>query len=601
MRFTGRFPGKGVSAVAARLKRRNTKKPESLFTSIFSLTPDPIAVSSLKTGRIVNANPAFARWTGYSPEEFTGASTMELGLWVEPRDRGAIIEALETGGEINGVEVAMRQRSGRIRNVLCSAGVIRIGRMRYLLTIIHDITERRGAEEALRESEQEFKDLAEQSITGIYVIQNGAIIYANLGFAAMLGYTVEEVVGRLTIKDIVFPEDWPLVKENIRKRISGEVASVHYEFRVVTGNGSTRDAEVYSSRTLYGGKPAIIGTCIDITERKQTERALKESRQRFRDLVETLYDWVWEVDSQGRYTYASPQIKNVLGYGPEEVIGRTPYDLMAPAEAERVAGNFGHLIRQAKPILALENVNIHKDGHLVVLETNGLPFYDTAGNLEGYRGTDRDVTTRKQAEEALRESRQRFQDLVETVYDCIWETDARGLYTYVSPQIKNVLGYDPEEIVGRTVYDLMYPEEAKHVSETLRTVVDQKKPIVALENGHIHKDGHLVVLETNGLPFYDAAGNLKGYRGTDRDITARKEIEEERERLIRELQEALSKVRTLSGLLPICASCKKIRNDKGYWEQIELYIKDHSDASFTHGICPECGERLYPDFYKKSG
>jgi hypothetical protein len=85
------------------------------------------------------------------------------------------------------------------------------------------------------------------------------------------------------------------------------------------------------------------------------------------------------------------------------------------------------------------------------------------------------------------------------------------------------------------------------------------------------------------------------------DITDRKQAEEERERLILELTDALSKVRTLSGLLPICASCKKIRNDKGYWEQIEMYIRNHSEAEFSHGLCPDCMEKLYPHFYKKKG
>jgi hypothetical protein len=83
------------------------------------------------------------------------------------------------------------------------------------------------------------------------------------------------------------------------------------------------------------------------------------------------------------------------------------------------------------------------------------------------------------------------------------------------------------------------------------------------------------------------------------DITGRKRAEEERQRLILELKEAFSKVKALSGLLPICASCKKIRNDKGYWEQVEVYIRDRSEAEFTHGFCPECAERLYPQHYRK--
>jgi diguanylate cyclase (GGDEF)-like protein/PAS domain S-box-containing protein len=115
-----------------------------------------------------------------------------------------------------------------------------------------------------------------------------------------------------------------------------------------------------------------------------------------------LYDWVWEVDTQGHYTYVSPQVKNILGYEPQEILGKTPFDLMSPEEGKRVSGIFAALIKEWKPIAALENINIHKDGHQVVLETNGLPFYDADGNLKGYRGTDRDITNRKQAEEKIR-------------------------------------------------------------------------------------------------------------------------------------------------------------------------------------------------------
>ncbi|MCX5854579.1 MAG: hypothetical protein NTZ24_08445, partial [Deltaproteobacteria bacterium] len=98
---------------------------------------------------------------------------------------------------------------------------------------------------------------------------------------------------------------------------------------------------------------------------------------------------------------------------------------------------------------------------------------------------------------------------------------------------------------------------------------------------------------------YDAEGNVIGYQGIIRDITERRRAEEEREKLIVELRDALSKIKTLSGMLPICASCKKIRDDTGYWNQIESYIKHHSEAEFSHGICPECAKILYPKHYKK--
>ena len=97
---------------------------------------------------------------------------------------------------------------------------------------------------------------------------------------------------------------------------------------------------------------------------------------------------------------------------------------------------------------------------------------------------------------------------------------------------------------------------------------------------------------------YDANGKTIGFQGTIRDITEKKQVEEEREKLIAKLQETISQVKTLSGLLPICVSCKKIRDDEGYWNQIEAYLKNHSELEFSHSICPECAEKLYPEIYK---
>ena len=137
----------------------------------------------------------------------------------------------------------------------------------------------------------------------------------------------------------------------------------------------------------------------EAVERKRAEEALKESETRFRDLTETTTDWVWEVDAQGVYTYASPKIKDLLDYEVSEVLGKTPFDFMHREEAERIRKFFNEKVTNKEPFYGLENVNRHKNGHLVVLETNAIPIFDEKGQLKGYRGIDRDITDRKRAEE----------------------------------------------------------------------------------------------------------------------------------------------------------------------------------------------------------
>jgi PAS domain S-box-containing protein len=121
-------------------------------------------------------------------------------------------------------------------------------------------------------------------------------------------------------------------------------------------------------------------------------------------MVENINDWVWEVDKNGIYTYASPRVRDLLGYEPEEVLGKTPFDLMPETAAGGVAAFFQEMMQKQEAFSSLENTNRHKDGHLVVLETSGVPFFDEKNNLLGYRGVDRDVTLRKKAEETLRDS-----------------------------------------------------------------------------------------------------------------------------------------------------------------------------------------------------
>jgi PAS domain S-box-containing protein len=146
-------------------------------------------------------------------------------------------------------------------------------------------------------------------------------------------------------------------------------------------------------------------------ERSRATALLRESEERFRSLVDNMTDFVWEVDAEGRYTYASPRVHDILGYAPDDLIGRTPFDLMPPEEAHRMEEVFRDLAHLRAPIRSLENVNIAKDGRLVVLETSGMPILATDGTLRGYRGVDRDVTERRQAAAELQ-----------------WEAEVRGVF-----------------------------------------------------------------------------------------------------------------------------------------------------------------------------
>jgi PAS domain S-box-containing protein len=167
-----------------------------------------------------------------------------------------------------------------------------------------------------------------------------------------------------------------------------------------------------------------------IRARKAAEKALRESEVKFRALVESSSDWIWEIDARGIYTYASPRIYEMLGYTPEEIIGKTPLDLAPPEEMQRSRGILDAILNERKTFRLQENANLHKDGRIVFLETSGMPIFDGRGVFSGYRGIDRDITERKEAEKERRASAEKLEHtLLQTIEAVAATVDARDPYT----------------------------------------------------------------------------------------------------------------------------------------------------------------------------
>jgi PAS domain S-box-containing protein len=175
----------------------------------------------------------------------------------------------------------------------------------------------------------------------------------------------------------------------------------------------------------------------------------------FREMVEATSDWLWEVDLDGRYTYVSPKTRDMLGYDPAEVIGKRFYDLMPPAEQDRIRQVYNDLLRHPRPFLHIRNENVHRDGHLVILESSGVPVYDRAGKLTGYRGIDRDVTTRLNAEEQLRLSEARFRSIVQQspmgMHRFELQADNRLLLVDSNPAADKLTGFQCAKLIGMDV------------------------------------------------------------------------------------------------------------------------------------------------------
>jgi len=209
---------------------------------------------------------------------------------------------------------------------------------------------------------------------------------------------------------------------------------------------------------------------------------------------------------------------------------------------------------------------------------------------------EKEATEHKQAKEALKKSEQKYQRLTESLLDTVYEFDREGRFTYVNEAGTHMFGYSKQEILnGLRVQDTMV-EEVRDLSQRAISGIFNGNTTVG-ERTFLRKDGTQFIGEIHSGPIYKGE-EVVGVRGVLRDITEQKQAEVALKQERDKLQDALAEVKILSGLLPICANCKKIRDDKGYWNQIEAYIRDHSEADFSHSICPECAKNLYPEFYK---
>ncbi len=276
-----------------------------------------------------------------------------------------------------------------------------------------------------------------------------------------------------------------------------------------------------------------------VVESEQAAEALQESELKFRTLVESTNDLIWEVDPNARYTYASPGVEALLGYKPAEMLGKMPVDFMEPEEGQRIAQIFGKLLEKHASFVAQENRNLHRDGRVVVLETSGVPFFDPKGELAGYRGIARDITARKQAVQALEESELRLRTILDTVVDGILVVDVQSKsFIMGNTAICRMLGYSIEEVYGLGIEDIHPAAVLTEVQE--RVERQEKGEIVLASDVPVQrKDGSVFFADVSSAPMFMAGRALRV--GVFHDITERKQVAEKIRTMNEELEEKVRK------------------------------------------------------------
>jgi len=278
--------------------------------------------------------------------------------------------------------------------------------------------ERAHMKKTVFENETMFEMLMDAMSDGVCIIKNHRFINANPSLEKILGVIPGTLIGLQTC-DFLEHEEGEV--KALRKVELPGCGTGCYELEITRPSGEKRQLRITETAIPCEDDcdERLFVIAHDITERKQMINVIQESEARFRDVALSSYDWVWEVNAEGRYTYCSDKVIDQLGYTAEEMLGKTPFDLMPAAEADRVGKIFQEIAENLKPIRNLENRSLTKDGREIILLTNGVPMLDEEGELLGYRGVDKDITQRKLTEAALE---QRTFDLDQRVkeLDCLF-------------------------------------------------------------------------------------------------------------------------------------------------------------------------------------
>lgn len=434
------------------LEKAASHKPDLIISDVMMPRVDGFQfLKNLKADETLRSIP-FVFYTAAPTESHETASGLSIGAQAyikkpkEPKDLwtelNAIIERTTVGPGSADVKEFKRDEEfhkGYYSTIEASLKE----KVRELET---EIATRKEMETSLKLSEERYYAVAESASDAIICINADGLIYLwNKKAEDMFGYAAKEAIGK-KVHSLIVPDKY---REKTNKGFAlfaktgqGPAVGKIIELTALKKDGAEFPIELSISAIKVHDVWHSTGIVRDITERKRTEEERKKNEERYRGLVETTEDLVWEIDTNCRYTYVNPRIKEILGYAPAEALGKTGFDFMPPNEASRMSAAFSRIAASKAAFSRLESARLHKSGRLVMLESSGAPILDAAGNLLGYRGVTRDVTERKIAEGKLKQEVEVTSNLLMIAEATAQTTDTSLLHEKVAEYSRRALASD---------------------------------------------------------------------------------------------------------------------------------------------------------------
>jgi len=383
--------------------------------------------------------------------------------------------------------------------------------------LLLDVTDRIITQNKLRDEENKFRRLVEKSLVGVYIIQDGKFPYVNPKLAEVFGYKQNEIIDKLKVSDLVVPQDRKIVSENVRKRIKGKAKSIHYSFKGLRKDKTVIDVEVYGASAVYNNKPAVIGTLIDITERKQKEIQLIRTKNRLRSILDASDQAIFTKDLKGNLIEVNKAFSDIFGKTPEELVGKNDYNLLGKENSKKVIKYDKAVIKLKKNIIS-EDEFTFKGKHLIV-RTSRVPLKDEKGKIIGITGFAEDITIQKQAEREIKEREKHYRDLFSLSSTGIVIVDSKMKIYDLNEAFCKSTGYSKEELLGKDIGFLAKPKRKAEVKKHFNRII--KGEILDHEVVNVRKDGTERIVRLHERSFKFPDGSV-GVLSVGEDITEQK-------------------------------------------------------------------------------
>jgi len=543
-------------------KPKKVLQDETVHQTLFHLLPDGIIVCDEK-GEIIDANNVLSNILGYSHEEFCSMNIKDLSSTDDPSVIGNNIQKI-LAGEILEHEVANVCKNGDLKYLnLVETRISLPNGKNGILIISSDYTKEKEVVDALAESEEKYRILVEKANDGIIFIRNGILIYGNPRIVEMIGVSVDEFIGK-PIDTYIIPSEKERVNAFYQKRIEREVVPQIYEAVIRRVDGKTLPVEFNVNLATYRGEITSVVFVRDLTSRKLSEKYLRESEESYRSVFDNASDAIYIQDSEGVFLDVNKAAINMYGYSKSEIVGKTIEMLSAPDKnnLNDTALRFKRA-NEGKPQF-FEFWGITKNGRVFPKEVSL--------NKGRYFGRDvvfataRDISDRKNAEEVLLESEEKYRTLAEQIPVGVYRTSEDGAIYYANPSLANILGFETvEDLLSHNVNEFYV--NARERIEVLDSI---KK-----SNGYLQKetllkrkDGRKIWVRDNGKATFDNNGNILYFDGVIQNITEQKEAIEALKKSEENLRITLS---TIPDLL------FKINRDGIYTD----FLSEHNDSNNT--------------------